>query len=160
MMYEQAKKIADGLDSVGRELSSLRRAVENLKDPVFFLDLLSTLVDDKSLSSSARRPTSSTSNSKDSTCLTKEARLVKEKYPQHRLCADSGIVSKVRLCKKSGDTVDEIITGIQAWKSSAGWKKDNGVFVPNLSKFLSRKDYKRVPPDAQKGDGDYQEAFK
>jgi hypothetical protein len=42
--------------------------------------------------------------------------------------------------------LDEVLSGLERWKRSTAWLKDNGQYIPPPSTFLNQERWKDTPP--------------
>lgn len=60
--------------------------------------------------------------------------------PHFRKTNRAGCLKKWKAMKLSGD-IDAIIEGVEAWKKSESWAKDDGQFVPMPMTFINRRQW-------------------
>jgi len=54
--------------------------------------------------------------------------------------------------KVDGDLLADILYGLDKWKDSSRWTKDNGQFITHAPKWLRNREWEKEPPDVQKGE--------
>jgi len=77
-------------------------------------------------------------------------RQIENAYPPQGRLYSASARGQLKLLKPTEELITAILCGIENWKNSELWTKDNGQFVVNLTKFLSNRMWeKEVPSQAQ-----------
>jgi hypothetical protein len=89
-------------------------------------------------------------NSEDAV-LKKYEELV-EAGPTDRREVDLGAQIWIQLVESreiTGANVAEVFAGLERWKASEQWRKDNGKYIPSIAKWLQKRAWKDYPKQAE-----------